>query len=150
MRKSLSAVASLVVGIALVLVPAQVSQASTEQAGVQALPTCKSFSTFKKTVWGWTLHTNVPTTAHQNRNTNCLLRYGDRGAGVLVLQDALSRCLAPITLDGIYGQETQNAVRFVQGSAGVPVDGIYGPKTRDVMDWPYYDPDEKFVTCAGL
>lgn len=150
MKKALPVAASLMIGLALTLAPASTSQASTDQAGVRALPTCKSFTTFKKTVWGATLHTTVPTTAHQNRDTDCQLRHGDRTAGVLVLQAALSRCFTKIALDGIYGGETQNAIRFLQATAGIPADGTYGPKTREVMNWPYFDADEKFVTCSAL
>lgn len=135
---------SLVIGLVLALA---VTPASAEEAGALALPTCKSFSTYKKDSGGVVLHFNVPTTGHQNYDTNCVLRLGDRGAGVLVLQDALARCLYKITLDGVFGPETANAVRFVQGSNGIPVDGVYGPKTRDVMGWPHYDPYDRFRVC---
>jgi len=65
---------------------------------------------------------------------------------VLVLQHALAICNGqPVTLDGVYGPETRDAVAAVQAAAGITVDGIYGPETRDAMAWPAWpsDPDDR-------
>ncbi len=50
---------------------------------------------------------------------------GDEGRQVLLLQEALGG----ITADGIYGGETEQAVRSFQKSRGLTVDGIAGPQT---------------------
>lgn len=64
------------------------------------------------------------------------LRRGDRKSGVLYLQKLLLSYLYPITnLDGIFGQETENAVREFQRENGLTVDGIVGPNTwRSLMN----------------
>ena len=59
-----------------------------------------------------------------------VLRRGSRNSGVLFLQKYLLSFLYPITsLDGIFGRETENAVRDFQQENGLTVDGIVGANT---------------------
>lgn len=51
------------------------------------------------------------------------LRLGDRGDDVKFLQAAL------MPADGLYGAQTEQAVRDHQRAAGLTIDGICGPKT---------------------
>lgn len=57
-----------------------------------------------------------------------LLRKGDRGVKVKALQKALH-----IAADGIFGTDTDAAVRKFQGDHGLAVDGIAGPKTLKAL-----------------
>ena len=65
------------------------------------------------------------------------LRQGMRGDSVRILQRMLNTAanqdtrLARVTLDGVYGEDTVNAVRLFQELYGLTVDGITGPATWD-------------------
>ena len=58
-----------------------------------------------------------------------LLRRGSRGEAVLDLQTLLSALGYPVARDGIFGPETERAVRRFQEFEGLSVDGIAGPDT---------------------
>ncbi len=64
------------------------------------------------------------TTEHQ-----ILLEYGSEGRQVRLLQQALG----DIKVDGVFGPETEQAVRNFQASAGLTVDGIVGPQTSAAL-----------------
>ena len=56
-------------------------------------------------------------------------KVGSSGAGVRELQELLNANGANLTVDGIYGSNTANAVRQYQQSKGLSVDGIAGDET---------------------
>lgn len=58
-----------------------------------------------------------------------LLRSGDRGQQVRVLQ----KLLGGLAVDGIFGPNTQDAVKTYQKKKDLAVDGIVGPKTWDAL-----------------
>lgn len=66
-----------------------------------------------------------------------LLRPGDTGEAVRVLQQALSdsgrRGVRGITVDGVFGRQTETAVRNYQRARGLAVDGIAGQATRAAL-----------------
>jgi peptidoglycan hydrolase-like protein with peptidoglycan-binding domain len=69
--------------------------------------------------------------AARTGNINCLLRRGDRSAGVEQLQISLGSCYkAKLVRDGVFGPRTQAALRKAQSQAGTAADGVYGPATR--------------------
>lgn len=68
----------------------------------------------------------------QNKATN-LLRKGDTGDKVKLLQHRLNLCGAQITEDGVWGVRTDTAVRSFQYNAGLVVDGIVGEKTNGAL-----------------
>jgi LAS superfamily LD-carboxypeptidase LdcB/LysM repeat protein len=56
---------------------------------------------------------------------------GSRGAGVMQLQEVLSYIGYPITIDGIYGPQTEDVILNLQKKLPeLATDGIYGPQTR--------------------
>ena len=57
------------------------------------------------------------------------LAYGSSGSDVRALQEALRKAGYNIAADGVYGAETQNAVRQYQSAQGLDVDGIAGQQT---------------------
>ena len=63
-----------------------------------------------------------------------LLRNGSQGAYVRFAQQLLESNLYPVgTIDGIFGNRTQSAVRSFQSANGLAVDGIIGPNTWSVL-----------------
>ena len=70
----------------------------------------------------------------QTKNTDDgLLRKGDRGDDVKLLQRRLNLLGWQLTEDGIWGVQTDSAVRGYQYKAGLTVDGVVGPKTQAVL-----------------
>ena len=74
----------------------------------------------------------TPVTQPQTANTD-LLRKGDRGDDVKLLQHRLNLLGWQLTEDGIWGVQTDSAVRGYQYRAGLTVDGIVGAKTRAAL-----------------
>ena len=71
----------------------------------------------------------TPVTQAKTGNTD-LLRKGDRGDDVKLLQHRLNLLGWQLTEDGIWGVQTDSAVRGYQYRAGLTADGIVGAKTR--------------------
>ena len=70
----------------------------------------------------------------QAKNTDSnLLRKGDTGAAVKLLQHRLNLVGSQLTEDGVWGVQTDSAVRGYQYRAGLTVDGIVGPKTQAAL-----------------
>ena len=65
---------------------------------------------------------------------NVILKHGDKNADVLWLQDCLYKVGFPIDRDGIFGPQTETAVRLFQKEAGLTVDGLAGPITMSKLD----------------
>ena len=61
--------------------------------------------------------------------SNTILRMGSRGTLVQKLQEALAAQGIGVTIDGIFGNGTHNAVRQYQRNKGLLIDGIAGPGT---------------------
>lgn len=74
----------------------------------------------------------TPVTQAKTTNTD-LLRKGDRGDDVKLLQHRLNLLGWQLTEDGIWGVQTDSAVRGYQYRAGLTVDGIVGAKTRAAL-----------------
>ena len=67
-----------------------------------------------------------------------LLRLGSRGPQVQLLQLALQRAgYAPGATDGVFGRQTEAALRQFQTANGLTPDGIAGPMTHSVLR-PWY------------
>ena len=66
------------------------------------------------------------------------LRYGNAGDAVLALQKRLAALkYLPGKLDGIFGQNTYNAVRDFQQNNKLTVDGVAGTRTLNALNSPY-------------
>ena len=69
-----------------------------------------------------------------NNTSYALSKYGSRGEEVKQIQTKLKRWgYYKGNVDGIYGSETQTAVRYFQRKNGLTVDGIAGTKTLQAM-----------------
>ena len=70
----------------------------------------------------------------QNTTVETLSKYGSRGAEVTQIQTKLKRWgYYTGNIDGIYGTQTVNAVKYFQRKNGLTVDGIAGPATLKAM-----------------
>ena len=74
----------------------------------------------------------TPVTQPQTGNTD-LLRKGDTGSAVKLLQHRLNLLGWQLTEDGIWGVQTDSAVRGYQYRADLTVDGIVGAKTKAAL-----------------
>lgn len=129
---------SIVVSLALTI--GALGAAVVAAPSAAALPTCGGMS-----VWhdGFDYYER-PTTANNTKNISCVLGVGSRSTAVTYLQSALRRCYGQaIAVDGIYGQQTRNAVINVQRFHRITADGVFGPQTNFVMFWPYYHYDNR-------
>lgn len=70
----------------------------------------------------------------RNEQVEALSKYGSRGSEVTQIQTKLKRWgYYNGNIDGIYGTQTLNAVKYFQRKNGLAVDGIAGPKTLAAM-----------------
>ena len=70
----------------------------------------------------------------KNSEVEALSKYGSRGDEVVQIQTKLKRWgYYNGNIDGIYGSQTQEAVRYFQRKNGLTVDGIAGPATLAAM-----------------
>ena len=72
--------------------------------------------------------------AFKNNEVEALSKYGSRGDEVRQIQTKLKRWgYYNGNVDGIFGSQTQEAVRYFQRKNGLTVDGIAGPATLKAM-----------------
>jgi peptidoglycan hydrolase-like protein with peptidoglycan-binding domain len=134
-RSFLAATAAVAVTSGIALAPT-LSSAAPASAAVSCNSTSLIFGINSFRV-------RVPTVGTGTGNDNCLLGPGNDSTAVARLQISLNACdlpalgVPPLTVDGIYGTKTEQAVQAVQGLYGLPKDGVYGPNTRNVMFWKY-------------
>ena len=70
----------------------------------------------------------------QNATVETLSKYGSRGSKVTQIQTKLKRWgYYSGNIDGIYGTQTVNAVKYFQRKNGLTADGIAGPATLKAM-----------------
>ena len=70
----------------------------------------------------------------QNNSVEALSKYGSRGSEVTQIQTKLKRWgYYNGNIDGIYGSQTVEAVKYFQRKNGLTVDGIAGPATLKAM-----------------
>lgn len=65
-----------------------------------------------------------------------VLKFGSRGDNVRLVQQKLG-----VTVDGIFGKQTENAVKAFQKEKGLTVDGIVGPQTWELLGLNNTTPD---------
>ena len=76
------------------------------------------------------LCSNLPAHANANSNSKELIKYSMRGENVKIVQKLLSEAgFYNGDIDGIFGNETLNAVKTYQFSKGLLVDGVVGEET---------------------
>jgi len=58
---------------------------------------------------------------------------GSSGSNVTLIQERLNALGYPVAVDGVFGPETDSAVRQFQAVNGLAVDGVVGPATRQAL-----------------
>jgi hypothetical protein len=158
-RKPVLAMAGITAGLASVLAPstayaepaprpaAEPAPQDASPLSTAALPTCAGGT---RTNYPDGVYLLAPTVTNGGGNYDCVLGVGNSGNGVRKLQGALHHCYDnSVAIDGIYGQDTRDAVAEVQRIKGIPADGVYGPQTRDEMRWALYrQSDNAFSRCT--
>lgn len=98
-------------------------------------PECRGFGPHLRQYGTLRHRWETPSVNYPSADVGCTLRRGATGSAVLILQRSLNNCYnAGITESG-YGFQTQQAVRWVQGTYGLQTDGIFGPVTNLHMKW---------------
>jgi hypothetical protein len=69
-----------------------------------------------------------PAKRQKTSSTDVVIKRGDRGEAVEAVQTALG-----IAVDGVFGPQTESAVKRFQKRKGLTVDGVVGPATRDAL-----------------
>lgn len=92
----------------------------------------------KKVIIGMSIITTIViialVMAFKNNTVEALSKYGSRGNEVTQIQTKLKRWgYYNGNVDGIYGTQTVNAVKYFQRKNGLSVDGIAGPATLKAM-----------------
>ncbi len=98
----------------------------------QAMPTCYQ-------TWYVNLGYYYYWLPNASGNTDCIMGQGNASSAVKLLQRAMVRCYGKsLTVDGIFGSRTRDALVSVQKSVGTTPDGVYGPATGHRMKWVAY------------
>ena len=63
-----------------------------------------------------------------------VLRVGSQGDEVMDLQSGLAAMSIECDIDGIFGPNTERAVKHFQAAFGLDADGIAGPKTIALLE----------------
>jgi Putative peptidoglycan binding domain len=77
--------------------------------------------------------TEIAAAAPTTEGISSPLNVGDRGADVAVLQERLAAVGLPVTVDGVYGQETADAVMAFQEREQLTVDGVVASETGEAL-----------------
>ena len=78
-------------------------------------------------------HWGIPVGLYDSAPEHKTIRKGDRGVLVSELQKLLNTHGYGLTVDGIFGSKTYNALRKFQTSVGLTADGVCGEKTWDAL-----------------
>jgi hypothetical protein len=123
------------IGAAVTLLGMTAASLVTGAPAAHAYPTCDG--TKGVFVGSHLFSAVVPANTAGNGTLDCVLGVGNQSWGVIVLQITLNKCYGQhITVDGIYGQQTRQAVANAQTwereafRRPVSTDGTYGPETR--------------------
>lgn len=84
-------------------------------------------------VLAWVAATQSQQTASSTPPFPGTVSKGSRGSNVSAVQDRLRNRGWSISVDGIFGNQTDKVVRAFQKDKGLKVDGIVGPKTWDAL-----------------
>jgi hypothetical protein len=102
----------------------------------------QAFAVFAVVFVLWTVFndddTSAPTsqTAEAAPTTETIsspVSFGDSGPDVVIVQERLVDEGLPVTADGVYGQETADAVMAFQEQEQLPVDGVVGSETGEAL-----------------
>lgn len=96
----------------------------------------KKFQWIADTVNAKLLGENIAPEEEKKEESFTVLRRGSQGVEVEQLQENLifiEMSCGSAGADGIFGMDTENAVREFQGNAGLPVSGVYDEETAEAL-----------------
>lgn len=79
-----------------------------------------------------------------------LLKNGSSGSDVKVLQELLNQIGASLTVDGLFGNKTEAAVKSFQQKAEIKQDGKYGDQTHAALMAAVSDDDEGQLAMSEI
>jgi hypothetical protein len=77
----------------------------------------------------WTHYGRLPNMDEEGTAVQATVKYGSKGTSVTELQTALAKLGYTVSADGIFGNETQTALKSYQETNGLEADGVCGPIT---------------------
>ncbi|MGH9289643.1 MAG: peptidoglycan-binding domain-containing protein [Acidimicrobiales bacterium] len=77
--------------------------------------------------------TETAETAPTTEAISSQLNFGGSGPEVVILQESLAAEGLPVTVDGVYGPETADAVMAFQEQEQLTVDGVVGSETGEAL-----------------
>jgi murein L,D-transpeptidase YcbB/YkuD len=72
--------------------------------------------------------------SNPNSSSNDILKKGMRGYAVILLQTQLKNLGYSLVEDGIFGDDTENAVKALQKKYNIVSDGIVGKQTKSIIE----------------
>ena len=88
-----------------------------------------------KTISNSGYHAKIPA---YNGNVDCYMNKGAQSKAVSALQTTLNKCYGrSLDVDGIFGNDTRNALIHAQGEENISADGGYGTQTRTNIEWAF-------------
>jgi Putative peptidoglycan binding domain len=102
----------------------------------------QAFAVFAVVFVLWTVFTDDDTSAPASETAEAApttetisspVSFGDSGPDVVIVQERLVDEGLPVTADGVYGQETADAVMAFQEQEQLPVDGVVGSETGEAL-----------------
>jgi Putative peptidoglycan binding domain len=102
----------------------------------------QAFAVFAVVVVLWTVFSDDDTSAPDSETAEAApttetisspVSFGDEGPDVVIVQERLVDEGLLVTADGVYGQETADAVMAFQEQEQLPVDGVVGSETGEAL-----------------
>lgn len=94
----------------------------------------------------WVSYNDIPAPQPTPTPARDWLQKGDEGPEVAKTQQALlDKSYDPKGIDGIFGNNTEKAVKAFQKANGLVVDGCVGPKTKDILFKPVEESKDEAV-----
>ncbi|WP_254395731.1 peptidoglycan-binding protein [Streptomyces sp. AC512_CC834] len=93
------------------------------------------YATTTRTISSYTYTAYLP---GYNGNADCYMNPGAQSKSVAMLQRSLNVCYnRSLTIDGVFGNNTRNALVYAQDKENISADGGYGEQTRKHLRWEF-------------
>ena len=108
-----------------------ITAGGVQDAHAATYPVCKSWARYTS---GSTYYKIPSQLSLQYSTVNCVIGKPQTSEAVTVLQNQMKYAYKKsITVDGVYGSDSEKKMKEIQGTIGVTADGVYGPNTKNKM-----------------